>query len=191
MEQGIPIFSEKNPKLIFKIHLGINESQINALISYTQKLSDKDIADYTSDWKEGKGRFASPVNFYKWLEKGRTIYTLIDQQGKLSGIIWFGNEPMSTNDKQFTPDFNASLYNITYAIRLYGSARGVGLAAPFTRSALSHFKSTAQYKNTQNPGIWLVTSKDNIAAVTTYKKIGGQEVSNPSSTGRVLMVFPE
>ncbi len=185
------IKGEKSPELTYVIQDGITQDQINQLIAYTQDKDDIGIAQNTSDWKCGAGRFASKENFNNWLKKGRSVFTLVSNTGKLVGIVWFGTEDIPTKGNTFIPDFDPKLYGITYAIRLYDEARGKGLAIPYTRAALTRFRSTQEYASTPNQGVWLETNADNVPAISAYEKLGCHKVSRTTANGRILMVFPD
>lgn len=90
---------------------GITEEQMTQLLYYSQ--TDPGIERFTSD----KGRFGSPEAYDAWLQKGRSIFTLTNEEGSLLGIVWLGEEVMPK--RNFIRDFNAGDYGITFAIRIY------------------------------------------------------------------------
>lgn len=184
------ISSEKALGQKFFVSPGITESQIAQLISLTSAQSDPAIMRNTSDWKDGQGRFASRLNFDKWINKGRSVYVLSQNKQDLAGIVWYGAEQLPLNGNTFIKDFDPSKYGITYAIRLYTPARGMGLAPIFTTTTLKLFQSSLAYQNITNKGIWLETNSDNISAIKAYEKIGCKQVSTSTQNGRIIMVFP-
>jgi ribosomal protein S18 acetylase RimI-like enzyme len=185
------VVSSQDKNLIFKVHNNIKKEHLESLIKYTQNLRDFKISQNTSDWKDGKGRFASKTNLSQWLKKGRTIYSLLDKAGNLAGIIWFGSEILPTENNKLTSSIDPTSYGITFAIRLYGNARGKGLAVPYIQVALELFKATKAYKESHHRGIWLETSSGNNSAVATYQKFGCYQISAPLPNGRILMAFPD
>jgi len=70
-------------------------------------------------------------------------------------------------------------YSFTFAIRLYGNARGKGLAVKFMQAVFADFKPER---------IWLETGKDNLAALKTYWRFGFRRVAE-SKNQKVLMVW--
>ena len=151
------------------IQQGILDCHIDQLIEYSQ--SDPDIKKFTSDTK----RFNSRDSFFEWQRQGRIIYTLVDEQQNLLGIIWFGQKdpPIKTNA------------NFTFAIRIYSSARGQGLSQDFMKVAFEDLQKNQTHS--QITGFWLETSTDNFAAIHTYEKFGFKSVSQLN--GRNIMVL--
>lgn len=166
----------------FTCRSGITPTQVKTLIAYTQNEQDPAVHESTADWQGGSGRFASRSNFDKWHAQGRYIYTLLDGQHHLAGVIWFGSKAM--------PGGNSD-YGITFAIRLYGRARGAGLSIPFTQIALAHFRTTKSLIDQHSQGIWLETSQNNLGAVKTYQKLGCIQIGPGVEDGRIVMVFPD
>jgi len=190
MIESHQISSEKALGQQFFISPGITESQITQLISLTSAQSDPATMRNTSDWKNGKGRFASRANFDTWLNKGRSIYVLSQDSQDVAGIVWYGAEQLPSDGNTFIHGFDSTKYGITYAIRLYGSARGVGLAPTFTNTSLEMFRSSSEYQKITNNGVWLETNSDSISAIKAYEKIGCKQVSTSTQNGRIIMVFP-
>jgi hypothetical protein len=83
---------------------GISRNQIFQLLSYTKK--DKLIRTQTHDFD----RFKTKKTFLSWKSRGKIIYTLINRNGKLLGIIWFNKKRSSDNEEKPT-------------IRIYSPAR--------------------------------------------------------------------
>lgn len=133
-----------------EIRDGIDKKNIDELIAYSS--NDPDVAKFTSD----RTRFASQESFNRWISKGRTIYSLVNDSGNLIGITWFGY----------------SEGGFTLAIRLYGEARGKGLAGWFLKETMDRFIKTEEYSKERNSYFWLEVSKDNLPAVKTYEKLG-------------------
>ncbi len=149
------------------IKQGILDCQIHQLIEYSH--TDADVKKFTSD----SIRFKDINSFKTWLTQGRIIYTLADQNHNLLGIIWFG---------QKDPPIDIPA-NFTFAIRIYGSARGLGLSQQFMKTAFADLLE--KQKPSLITGFWLETSIDNFAAIHTYEKFGFQKIS--SIDGRQIM----
>jgi RimJ/RimL family protein N-acetyltransferase len=157
MEIGVDVF----------IKSGISKNQINQLIEYSR--SDPSIIEFTSD----PVRFKNKESFNNWYQQGRTIYTLIDKQNNLLGIIWFGQKTL--------PDLPE--YNYTFAIRIYDRARGQGLSYQFMKFTFNDLFS----KEKQITGFWLETSANNIAAIKTYKKFGFKPIDYSDDQSKIYM----
>lgn len=165
-----------------EVREGITTSQVNQLIRYSNE--DDLIKLYTSD----PSRFVSREGFEEWRKKGRSIYTLTDQDKDLLGIIWFGGQSIPKRD--FIHEFNPEEYGITFAIRIYGRARGRGLAQNFMKRSIGMFQNSGAFQAIPNKGIWLETSEDNEPAVKAYLRYGFQKVSEPDPRGKILMILP-
>jgi len=152
------------------VQQGIIDCQIDQLIEYSH--TDPNVKKFTSD----PTRFQNRNTFNKWLEQGRLIYTLIDKQNNLLGIIWFGQkEPPIQMDANFT-----------FAIRIFGPARGQGLSQIFMKTAfVDLLKNQAKSKIT---GFWLETSVDNFAAIHTYEKFGFKKIDQKEN--KIVMRLP-
>ena len=154
----------------FLIQSGISKSQIRQLINFSH--TDPEIQKFTSD----KIRFADKSAFDQWFAKDRIVYTLTDKKKNLLGIIWFGQKDPPSEDIKA---------NFTFAIRLYGSARGQGLSGKFMK--LTFDDLLQKQLNPKITGFWLETAADNLAAIHTYKKFGFKSVS--ILDGKNIMIF--
>lgn len=182
------INSLKSPKFgtKFTFHTGISGNNITELISYTQRENDPAVHTSTKDWQGGRGRFASRENFDRWLTQGRDVYTLLDEQGILAGILWLGERSIPTKGYQFPPGFKPTQYRLTLGIRLYGAARGAGLSAGFVRLALKdYFAKNPQAK------IWLETNVTNLASQALSKKLGAKPVTISEDGQRIILVLDQ
>ncbi|MBP9670460.1 GNAT family N-acetyltransferase [Candidatus Woesebacteria bacterium] len=160
---------------------GISEGDIAKLIQYARV--DQDVKTHTSDYLNADGspgRFNSLESYRTWEKKGRIIYSLLDKDNEFVGIIWFSHEPQT---------FDNVTYDFTFGIRLYGKARGIGLAKPFYKAVLVDLLSSREYQESQNKGIWLRTSADNIRAVQTYKSLGYTEINHDQPAHKITMVL--
>lgn len=151
------------------IQQGILDCQIDQLIEYSH--TDSETKKFTSD----QTRFADKKSFLTWQQQGRIIYTLIDYQQNLLGIIWFGQKDPPIDIKA----------NFTFAIRIYGSARGQGLSQEFIQTAFKDL--LGNQKESYITGFWLETSVDNSSAIHVYQKFGFKTVS--LIDGKNLMLF--
>lgn len=108
-----------------------------------------------------KTRFADLSAYKSWFtKKNPTIYTLTDKLGHLCGFIWFESD--------------------TFAIRIYAEARGKGLSFDFMKQAFDDFKPKS---------VWLECSADNLPAVSTYKKFGFIQTTQPDAKGKIIMTY--
>ena len=159
MKFGIDVFAEQ----------GISDHQIRQLIEFSS--TDPEVKKFTSD----PTRFADISCFNLWLQQGRIIYTLLDTNANLLGIIWFG---------QKTPPINVTA-NFTFAIRVYPPARGQGLALPFMKMAFTDLLH--RQLQSQITGFWLETSVDNLSAIHLYQKFGFKKRS--VSENKIIMTL--
>ena len=148
---------------------GILDCQIDQLIQYSH--SDPEATKFTSD----PIRFANRLTFHQWQQQGRIIYTLSDSQKNLLGIIWFGQKdpPVKINA------------NFTFAIRIYGSARGQGLSQEFMKIAFNDLLKNQ--KNSHITAIWLETKQKNFAATHVYQKFGFKKIKDHQDS--VVMIW--
>ena len=154
----------------FKFKKGISEFQIKQLVKYAQ--TDPEVIKFTSD----PTRFKDIETAKKWL-KNVTVYTLTNDYDLL-GIIWFHVLPLPK--REFTTIVNPSDYPITFAIRLYGQARGKGFSFDFMRRAFDDFGK-------QN--VWIETSVDNFPTIHISQKFGFKQISQPDERGKIIMIF--
>ena len=151
------------------IQQGILDCQIEQLIEYSN--TDPEIKKFTSD----PTRFKDHDAFNQWLKKGRIIYSLIDQNKNLLGIIWFGQKDPPIKLKA----------NFTLGIRIYGLARGQGLSQIFMKTTFDDLLKNQP--KSQITGFWLQVSTNNIAAIRTYEKFGFKKVDQVGD--KALMVL--
>ena len=166
-----------------KFKLGITEKQIGQLIHYSN--TDKQVKINTSD----AIRFANRQTFNKWRKIPRRIYTLTNKSGDLLGIIWLRKQALPP-DKDYYINFDKEFFGTTFAIRIYGNARGKGPAKDFINKAFKEYKKTKQYLGNTKKSMWLETRKDNLAAIKLYEKFGFKTVSDPDESNRIIMIQP-
>lgn len=153
----------------FEIKKGITDKQIDQLVEYS--LTDELVAKFTSD----RERFKSREAFDEWRKGGKEIFNLTNKDGDLLGIIWLG--PKEIPEAQWKEKIDKSKYKFSFAIRIYGEARGKGLAIDFMKECI------------KNKGIWLATSDDNLAAKALYSKFGFRQVSEASKDNKIVMIY--
>ena len=153
----------------FEVKKGITDKQINQLIEYSA--SDESVDKFTSD----KERFKNREAFDEWIKGGKEIFTLTNENGDLLGIIWLGLKEIPEAD--WREKIDRDKYRLSFAIRIYGEARGKGLGIDFMKKCI------------KNRGIWLATSDDNFAAKALYSKFGFRQVSEASENNKIVMVY--
>jgi ribosomal protein S18 acetylase RimI-like enzyme len=166
---------EQNKLQHFTIVRSLSDDQINQLITYTHE--DPDVLACTRDAQ----RFTDFETTKEFLKKV-DFYALLDGE-TLCGIIWFHNKLLP--DKQYKKTVDKELFTITFGIRLYGNAKGKGLARPFMTEVFAQYKQ----EKGKEMGIWLETRADNSRAMYVYEKFGFTQVSDPDSDGRIIMIY--
>lgn len=153
----------------FKIRRGILDKQVKQLIEYS--LTDETVAKFTSD----KERFKNEESFLEWKKKGREIFTLNNNNDDLLGIVWLGLKELPERNYQI--EIDPEKYKSSFAIRIYGEARGKGLAIDFMKQCL------------KMNGVWLEVSNDNLAAKSLYSKFGFRQASEIDKNNKIIMIY--
>lgn len=171
------------PKTIgnFFLKKGITIPQIIELINYSKV--DTEIIKNTSDPK----RFKNEKSFIDWQKKKRSIYTLVDEMNSLCGIMWFGRKDLPS-DYIYPNNLNTADYIFTFAIRLYGVARGKKLAGEFMKHAFDLFTHTIEFKNSSSKGFWLEVGSDNLPAIKAYMAFGFEKSAENVKKGKQIMI---
>lgn len=168
---------------LLTVNEGLTNDQIDQLIHYAT--TDKVVGAYSSDPRRFKDREA----YDNWLRKRHSIYSMVDNEGKLLGIVWFGKS--SFPDIKLKSEFanlNTKSYGITFALRIYDEARGNNIAKKLTAATFTVYLASEDYHSAGGNGIWLETSEENVAAVKTYNTLFTQ-VSDPDEKGKIVMVL--
>lgn len=128
--------------------------------------------------EDAGGRFKDIDAYYKWAEKDRLVYLLLNKaEGEdardVGGIIWFGKR----ENEHIDPS-----YSLTFGIRLYEGCVGKGLAVPFMKA--THEDLARFY-----PGeaVWLDFAEENIAARKAYESFGYKHLGEADE--RVIMGY--
>lgn len=162
-----------------RIYQGITDMQVAQLINFTN--TDALVQRNTSD----VNRFKDLRTYERWRSKGRTVYTLADEGQTLLGIIWLGNEPLP--EKTFLFPLNLLDFTTTLAMRIYGDARGKGIAKAFLIPTLRHF--ICQREGSKNSsGIWIETSVDNTPVLRSFSSVGFTQATKQDERKKIIMV---
>ncbi len=177
------------------IKKGLTDSQIDQLIEYST--TDPDLKKFTSD----PVRFKDRAGFDEFSKHILAYYVLTDEDENLLGVIWFDDLSMyvipennvsqgsSLDSGPQTVRNDMGDYGISFAIRLYGQARGKGLAVPFSEKAFEDFKTSEEYLNHPHQKFWLAVSPENQAAVAVYKKLGFKDHDYNKEFNKNLMIL--
>jgi ribosomal protein S18 acetylase RimI-like enzyme len=149
-----------------QLYRGWNDEIAQQLV---ERSKEEEIRRFTGN--DAAERFVDVVSAYDWYRsKGHVVYAL-GQKAALAGVAWFSHTPR--------PELGA---DYTFAIRMYDSQRGKGLAGALLEAAHKDFESAARYEGT----IWLEANEDNQRALRFYEKHGYGQIE--TKDGRVLMV---
>jgi ribosomal protein S18 acetylase RimI-like enzyme len=149
-----------------QVYTGWNDEIADQLI---ERSKEEEIRRFTG--RDAAERFVDRQTAAKWYgDKGHVVYAL-GQETTLAGIIWFAYTPKPGLDADYT-----------FAIRMYESQRGRGLAGTFLEAALTDFASRARYEG----NFWLEADESNERAVHFYEKHDYRKIE--TKDGRVLMV---
>jgi ribosomal protein S18 acetylase RimI-like enzyme len=148
------------------LYVGWNDVIVRQLV---ERSKEEEIRRYTP--RDAKERFVDTETAERWYEeKGHVVYALC-KKAMLEGIIWFARIPRPELDADYT-----------FAIRMYESQRGKGLAGAFLEAAHKDFASRMRYED----GFWLEADESNERAVGFYEKHAYAALG--SKDDRILMV---
>lgn len=148
----------------------LKDEDIRRLVAFSK---DQDVR-FTSD----ADRFATIETAIDFIDSNTLTFYVLEHAGKLTGIIWYHSLKNPLGIKG---------WDISYAIRLYGCARGKGLSAEFTRATLEHFVTTDHYRLEPSHDVWLSVHKDNVPAIKSYLRCGFEEEAELGS--RIIMLL--
>ena len=159
---------------------GLDQRTVDQFTQRSSDRSDEELHRFTSDYKR-----IALGGYETWYAKERYPFALLDTDGTLAGIIWFG-------PKEFPEVVQGKMPQTpnpwdTFAIRLYPPYRGQRLAFPF-----SEFVFKAYIEMMPGRSVWLDTQNENSGAIRLYEKLGftkcGQKAeSDENGSNRVVM----
>ena len=160
------------------IFVGLSENTVKNLVSRTLDTTDGALT-LTHDAK----RFASPMLYVTWYEKGRMPFVLIHREtASLMALVWFGEK---TPPKNILDD---ALYGekwSTLAYRSYPPYRGTGFMTLFTKFVLDEY--SARHKDHY---FWAQIDKKNEASLHFARKIGCIEREGTTdASGNIFMTY--
>ncbi len=149
-----------------QLYRGWNDEIADQLV---ERSKEEEIRRFTGN--DASKRFKDRESADKWYkQKGHVVYAL-GQKAALAGVVWFARTPK--------PELGA---DYTFAIRMYESQRGKGLAGALLEAAHKDFEARMRYEKS----FWLESDESNRRAVHFYEKHGYEAVEIKG--GRVLMV---
>lgn len=163
---GNSLFLVIKPKII-------NSKYVTQIVKFSKY--DTLIKKFTHDPE----RFKDKHTFNQWYKKNKILYLLINPKNKLMGIIWFGKSSNNT--------LNEKLPCLTFAIRIYKPARGLGLSEKFFKITYSDLLNTLKLSKSKYNGLWLSTNCENQIAIHLYKKLGFKEFKKIN--GKLIMTL--
>lgn len=153
----------------FTLVMGLDEDLAAQLKERSLDVSDTELMENTSD----KKRFGDG-SYEEWYAKERFPFALVDTEGKLAALMWFG--PANTPD-------NAGGEWDTIAWRSYPPYRGAGLMRVFSDRVLAEHEHMFPERR-----LWLETHVGNQPALALYRKVGFVERGLIDNGTRVYMV---
>lgn len=154
----------------YKFKKGVTDKQIDQLVEYSQ--SDSTIQKFTSD----PVRFKDKKSATRWLASVFP-YTLSDKDGNILGLTWFHKKDLP--ERVFSEKLNSNDFPLTFAIRIYGEARGKGYATVFMKKSFEDYKPES---------VWVETSFDNIPTIKLAEKFSFKKVTEPDERGKIIMI---
>lgn len=158
---------------VFEIKAGLDDALIAQLKTRSLDVTDIEIQNNTSD----RERFGEG-SYKEWYEKGRVPFALVDAQGNLAALAWFGPKPLGRKSlKHLTPEErtqdereldSGDWHTIVY--RAYNPYRGKGLMKAFVKFTMDSYRSA--YPQSK---IWAGIYADNPASKTLSERLGFKE----------------
>lgn len=148
----------------------LTDAVADKLVARTLDPADERLRAMTHD----ASRFSCREQIERWRRGARETICLIDSRDDLAGIFWVTEKSPPERDDYFDPDLiRRHAPSITVAIRLYGSARGHGLAKAF----IEHSLEVLLRHRVPPPSLWYETRANNIAIRVLATQLGFEEVS--------------
>ncbi len=164
----------------FRVLMGVNGH-------FAQELVDKSKEEEMRRFvpRDHAERFTSIEAFKRWYKPTTEMYCLADKSsGDLAGVTWFSiKENPVLKAHGFNPD-------ATFAIRIYGTYRGMHLMQPFMLAAHKDYARLRQRQSDGSDtfkGVWLDVDKNNVRAQKGYEKFGYKQVA--ADKDRLIMVL--
>ncbi|MFZ2126612.1 MAG: hypothetical protein WAV04_03830 [Candidatus Microsaccharimonas sp.] len=122
--------------------------------------------------RDSAERFPTVSKAHEWYNSRPKVVYSLSKAAELAGVIWFSEQPYRGADK-------------TFAIRLYDSVRGRGLAKSFAKAAHLDHELLGGYDG----DTWLETGAENIAAQGLFVQMRYQRIKDltiPSDRVRMM-----
>ncbi len=188
MHEPLPLFSTQTLDTVtskegeaFTIMLGLDEGMVSQLKTLSTDVTDTDLQENTSD----RQRFGEG-SYEEWYAKDRTPYALVDKEGKLAALAWFGPKPLGRKSLRFLSAQERAQESAqeagdwhTIVYRSYNPYRGKGLMTPFMRYVIADYK-----KRYPQAKLWAGVSTKNEASIGLAKRFGfvvSDEHSDPEA----------
>jgi RimJ/RimL family protein N-acetyltransferase len=161
----------------FSLVAGLTAQQVAELRTKSLDESDELLQKNTSD----KTRFGGENSYDEWYAKGRLPIAMIDSNGSLAALAWYGPQALPDDSEFEIPDRSGEWDTAGY--RSYGEYRGKGLMTPFIEFTLQMHQQLFPKQR-----IWIETNEDNIAGRKVFGRSGFKEYGKRPSNGRILMI---
>jgi len=165
----LPIENSHTPPLKEKglqLYRGWSDDIVRQLV---ERSRESEIRKFTK--RDATERFVDERSAQEWYRAKEHVVYVLFQGPELAGVAWFTHTEKPALDAGYT-----------FAIRMYESQRGRGLAGALIEAAHEDFKTNACYSR----AFWLESDENNERAVHFYKKHAYEPVV--VKDGRVLMV---
>jgi RimJ/RimL family protein N-acetyltransferase len=162
-----PISTKDGSQLV--VVIGLDKKLVEQLKRKSLDESDVDLQKNTSDrLRFGEG------SYEEWYAKDRTPFALVDGEGNLAALAWFGPKPLGRKSLRFLSEEElkkegeqkeTDWHTIVY--RAYDPYRGKGLMVPFVQKAIDIYKT--YYPKAK---LWAGVSTENPASLALARKLG-------------------
>ncbi len=176
----------------FSIFAGLSEALAAQLKLKSLDESDTEIQNNTSD----RVRFGEG-SYEEWYGKGRVPFALVDAEGNLAALTWFGPKPLGRKSlrhlsaeerAQDERTLDAGDWH-TVVYRAYDPYRGKGLMKAFLKGTMDLYRTA--YPDSK---IWAGIYAENPASIGLVTKLGFTPLvsaSDPSSHETVMVWEPK